>query len=328
MGRVFITFAIAIAGGLAWGQTVSPGVPVPTVPVPTVPVPMPVPSAPAPVPSAPAPVPSAPAPTPLPSAPAAVPSAPAAVSTRSRAVAAASARQSDLEQVGAIHIVSIVENGGEFTIVGRGNSDARPLVREVVSEENLGTRLARLDLARRVTFKISADLEPGKVRALLQDLRLQAAKDGFVVVVNPRSAPEVDELGDVTVGAQIEGVSTDSDGAEASLEFESATEPARTVPARVIVDFERPAPRTLRVRISAALYRAIDRLRGKKPAPLLDTARDVRDAVRDEVRALRRSVSPSPTARIPNDAVWVLIGNAARGYILVRITVPETTWEG
>lgn len=232
---------------------------------------------------------------------------------------------------GIITIEILASDQGRYTVLGRDGKHERPVatVREV-SDANLGAVIAALATDGSSLAIVAPTFTPGRTRALLADLRIRSAKEGTraigLVAVTRDGVAQIARP--ATGIREATEVSTHELDATVRARFGFETGGATAVPSEAIVQFRTvPRPRW-RERIGDAIRRGIASARlalkvhrGLGPpvgASLLGDAARVRDAVADEVAALG-FLGDTPT-------VWVIVGDDATGYLIVRLDVEVTPW--
>jgi len=210
----------------------------------------------------------------------------------------------NLGQAKAMTDISVTQDGKTFTIEAMDRSGHAPVVIEGVRGDALGAILSELG-DRNTMMAMEVSLPPDRARALLADLRLRTGMTGRSAIFKDGSMHDI--VDPVKLGRETTSIVSDRE-VHAKLDLQTATD---AIPTQVIVEFQEASPRPLLEKARDAISRGLDKVRQKSLLPPPDAASSVRDAVRDEVRALGRGRKP--------ETVWIILGNEANGYFIVRI---------
>jgi hypothetical protein len=222
----------------------------------------------------------------------------------------------ELGQVGDVVKVSVMKHGDTFDVIGFDSAYAPVLGMRGVAFGDLAKTIAELAGNTR-TLRIDTSLEPRRLRALIANVRAQAARKGAYGTARFTDSLAQQMLEPATV---IGEVTTEiaADGRQVTANFQLGTASSQ-VPAEVVVEFTRAKPRPVLEKVVDAVQHGVDKVRAKPSETVLRTAASVRDAVRAEVRALIR------TDRTDLPTVWLIVGDAMRGYLIVRIQPSEVS---
>lgn len=186
-----------------------------------------------------------------------------------------------------------------------------------VKEGNIGATIARLTSNTPASLMIStAGMDEGRMRAMLADLRIRTGSTRRTVVsesffAEPRTNVSVHagETISQPVAREIHG------------EFTLASDRG-AIPARIVVAFDRNETPSLFARVGNAMKQALARFRSKGRQPLNTVATSMRDAVAAEVEVLRQNMRGVSRAN-----VWLILGDAARGFYIVKVDLRDRSWE-
>ena len=185
-----------------------------------------------------------------------------------------------------------------------------------VKEGDLGATIAKLVPNNDGSLMISTkNMDEGRVRAMLADLQVRTGSTRGTAF-SEMFFEDLSEDVSIRAGETVAEPSARETHGVFKLEADG-----REIPAKVIVEFQKKESPSLFAKVGDAIKRVFARFRSKGKQPLVTAATSVRDAVAEEVEALRKTMPGVSPAN-----VWLILGDAARGFYIVKIHVRGQPW--
>jgi hypothetical protein len=220
-----------------------------------------------------------------------------------------------LGQLSDFALIRVRKDGSSLAIDAR-DTEGRDVTFAGVSDAELAPTLAHFAATQDVELQIEVHLPTRDVEALMENLRVHGAANGMIAFVGMTESKMGDFMGDVKI-SNVAARTTSSTRIEASC---TMTTDRTSLPTKLVVILHKPEPLSTRERLADATHKVMDRLSLGAPQDVLATATTMRDAVKDEISALRASTDWS------RDSVWLMVGDAAGAHILVLLSTEEATW--
>ena len=221
-----------------------------------------------------------------------------------------------LGQIGDLVGIRIVKRGNEFAIEG-ADANHREVTFGHLAESDLSPLITHLALSRRLLLDVHAELTEVQLESLVNNIRLRTSASEVVALINMTKTGLQDFVGPTSVSTP---KSHTPNNRTVVTTYDVKTSNA-TLPAKLTVSFRAPESLTVRERIADAATKVVENASWKTETDVLTSAKSIRDAVKQEVKALRSSTNWS------RDAVYILIGDLAKDHIFVRIPLSDDVWE-